>query len=40
MSKDRVTIIPTDKNFVEETKRIAKLWGADAVRILSKARRR
>ena len=31
MSTGRVTI-PTDKNFVEETKRIAKLWGADAVR--------
>ncbi len=31
MSKGRVTI-PTDANFVEETKRIAKLWGADAVR--------
>ncbi len=31
MSKGRVTI-PTDENFVEETKRIAELWGADAVR--------
>lgn len=31
MTKGRVTI-PTDKNFVEETKRIAELWGADAVR--------
>ncbi len=31
MSKGRVTI-PTDKNYVEETKRIAELWGADAVR--------
>ncbi len=31
MNKGRVTI-PTDENFVEETKRIAKLWGADAVR--------
>ncbi len=27
----RVTI-PTDENFIEGTKRIAKLWGADAVR--------
>ena len=31
MTKGRVTI-PTDKNYVEETKRIAALWGADAVR--------
>lgn len=31
MSKGRVTI-PTDENFVEQTKRIAELWGADAVR--------
>lgn len=31
MSKGRVTI-PTDASFVEGTKRIAKLWGADAVR--------
>lgn len=31
MGKGRVTI-PTDENFVEGTKRIAKLWGADAVR--------
>ncbi len=31
MSKGRVTI-PADDTFVEETKRIAKLWGADAVR--------
>ncbi len=31
MSKGRVTI-PTDENFVEETKRIAEIWGADAVR--------
>ncbi len=29
--KGRVTI-PTDKNFVEGTKKIAELWGADAVR--------
>ena len=29
--KGRVTI-PTDKDFVEGTKRIARLWGADAVR--------
>lgn len=31
MEKGRVTI-PTDKNFVEGTKRIAKIWGSDAVR--------
>lgn len=31
MTKGRVTI-PTDENFVEETKQIAELWGADAVR--------
>lgn len=31
MQKGRVTI-PTDKNYVKETKEIAKLWGADAVR--------
>ena len=31
MVKGRVTI-PTDDSFVEGTKRIAKLWGADAVR--------
>lgn len=31
MSKGRVTI-PTDKNYVDGTKEIAKLWGADAVR--------
>lgn len=31
MEKGRVTI-PTDANFVEGTKQIAKLWGADAVR--------
>ena len=31
MRKGRVTI-PTDETFVEETKRIADLWGADAVR--------
>ena len=31
MSKGRITI-PTDETFVEGTKRIAKLWGADAVR--------
>ncbi len=31
MSKGRVTI-PTDESFVEETKRIAEIWGADAVR--------
>ncbi len=31
MTKGRVTI-PTDKDFVEGTKRIANLWGADAVR--------
>lgn len=31
MSKGRVTI-PTDENFVEGTKKVAKLWGADAVR--------
>lgn len=31
MNKGRITI-PTDKNFVEGTKKIAKLWGADAVR--------
>ena len=31
MSKGRVTI-PTDESFVEGTKEIAKLWGADAVR--------
>lgn len=29
--KGRVTI-PTDENFIEGTKEIAKLWGADAVR--------
>ena len=31
MSKGRITI-PTDENFVEGTKKIAELWGADAVR--------
>lgn len=31
MSKGRVTI-PTDESFVNGTKRIAELWGADAVR--------
>lgn len=31
MEKGRVTI-PTDESFVEGTKEIAKLWGADAVR--------
>ena len=31
MSKGRITI-PTDESFVEGTKKIAKLWGADAVR--------
>jgi len=31
MRKGRVTI-PTDENFVEGTKEIAELWGADAVR--------
>ena len=31
MSKGRVTI-PTDENFVEGTKKVAELWGADAVR--------
>lgn len=31
MSKGRITI-PTDAGFVEETKRIMKEWGADAVR--------
>lgn len=31
MRKGRVTI-PTDETFVEETKRIADLWGSDAVR--------
>lgn len=31
MRKGRVTI-PTDENYVEETLRIADLWGADAVR--------
>ncbi|MBE5751974.1 MAG: 1,3-beta-galactosyl-N-acetylhexosamine phosphorylase [Clostridiales bacterium] len=31
MNKGRVTI-PTDENYVEGTKEIAKLWGADAVR--------
>ena len=31
MVKGRITI-PTDENFVEGTKEIAKLWGADAVR--------
>ena len=31
MQKGRVTI-PTDENYVEETKKIAELWGADAVR--------
>ena len=29
--KGRITI-PTDENYVEGTKRIADLWGADAVR--------
>ena len=29
MGKGRITI-PTDENFVEGTKRIADLWGADA----------
>lgn len=32
MSKGRITI-PTDETFVEGTKRIAKLWGADAEEI-------
>lgn len=31
MKKGRVTI-PTDESFVEGTKKIAELWGADAVR--------
>ena len=31
MQKGRVTI-PTDENYVEGTKKIADLWGADAVR--------
>lgn len=31
MNRGRVTI-PTDENYVEGTKEIAKLWGADAVR--------
>lgn len=31
MRKGRITI-PTDENFVEGTKKIADLWGADAVR--------
>ena len=31
MRKGRVTI-PTDENYVEGTKKIAELWGADAVR--------
>ena len=31
MAKGRITI-PTDANFVEGTKKIADLWGADAVR--------
>ena len=31
MAKGRVTI-PTDANYVEGTRRIAALWGADAVR--------
>ena len=31
MNKGRVTI-PTDESFVEGTKKIAALWGADAVR--------
>ena len=31
MNKARVTI-PTERGFQEETQRIAKLWGADAVR--------
>ncbi len=31
MRKGRITI-PTDENYVEGTKRIAELWGADAVR--------
>ena len=31
MRKGRVTI-PTDENFVEGTKKVAELWGADAVR--------
>lgn len=31
MKKGRITI-PTDINYVEETKKIAELWGADAVR--------
>lgn len=31
MKKGRVTI-PTDENYVEGTKKIAELWGADAVR--------
>lgn len=30
-TKGRVTI-PTDENYVEGTKKIAELWGADAVR--------
>ena len=31
MRKGRITI-PTDENYVEGTKRIADLWGADVVR--------
>ncbi len=31
MGKGRITI-PTDRNFVEETKEIMKKWGADAIR--------
>lgn len=31
MRKGRITI-PTDESYVEDTKRIADLWGADAVR--------
>ena len=31
MRKGRITI-PTDENYVEGTKKIADLWGADAVR--------
>ena len=31
MKKGRVTI-PTDESFVEGTKKIAELWGVDAVR--------
>ena len=34
MGKGRITI-PTDESFVEGTKKIAALWGADAVTILA-----